>query len=37
MARRGAEVVAEKFDRRVQARRLEEIYLKAIAASSAGT
>jgi colanic acid/amylovoran biosynthesis glycosyltransferase len=37
MARCGAEVVAEKFDRRVQARRLEEIYLKAIAASSAGT
>jgi colanic acid/amylovoran biosynthesis glycosyltransferase len=37
IAHRGAEVVAEKFDRRVQARRLEEIYLKAIAASSAGT
>src|SRR6202043_2204277 len=37
IARRGAEVVAERFDRRVQARRSEEIYLKEIAASPAGT
>jgi glycosyltransferase involved in cell wall biosynthesis len=37
IARRGAEVVAEKFDRRVQVQTLEELYLEAIAAPSAGT
>ena len=37
IARRGAEVVAEKFDRRVQVQTLEELYLEALAAPSAGT
>jgi len=37
IARRGAEVVAEKFDRRVQVQTLEELYLEAMAAPSAGT
>jgi len=37
IARRGAEVVAEKFDRRVQVQTLEELYLEALAAPSART
>ena len=37
LARGGADAVAQKFDQRMQVRRLEDLYLKAIAAPSAGT
>jgi glycosyltransferase involved in cell wall biosynthesis len=37
LARGGADAVAQKFDQRMQVRRLEDLYLEAIAAPPAGT